>query len=61
MTENEVRVPPGLPKWITAELIADTLLVWQPYYKEKLTTADAVEIMMNVSRLYDVLCRIRVA
>ena len=61
MTENDVRIPPGTPAWITPELVADTLRVWQPYYKEKLTTADAVEIMMNVSRLYDVLCRIRVA
>jgi hypothetical protein len=55
MDTNEIKVPPGLPNWITAELIADTLRVWQPYYKETLTIDDAAEIVMNVGRLYDVL------
>ncbi len=50
-----------LPKWITKESIAETLAVWQPYNKERLTEADAVEMLMNVRRLAEVLCRARQA
>ena len=30
-------VPAGTPDWITAELIAQTIRVWQPYYAAVLT------------------------
>ena len=51
----QVSVPPALPAWITAERIEDTIKVWQPYYKDKLTIEDAVAIMVNITALFDVL------
>ena len=47
--------PPGTPDWITAELIDRTVRVWQPHYRELLTTDDAVERLWNVRRLADIL------
>lgn len=52
ITAKDVEVPPGAPSWITAELIAYTLRVWQPQYDEHLTEDEAVEILWNVSRLW---------
>lgn len=48
------RRPPGAA-WITDEAIADTRRVWSPYYGRELTDAEAVEILMNVRNLADVL------
>ncbi len=48
-------VPAGLPAWITADLIAETLRVWQPYYSEPLTAKDAIGILLNVGNLFAVL------
>ena len=48
-------VPPGAPKWITPEQIEDTLRVWQPYYRQLLTALDALEIMVNVRNLLDLM------
>jgi hypothetical protein len=53
--DNLIVVPPGAPAWITAELIDETLRVWQPYYAEALTVEDAVGIMQAAGRLFDVL------
>lgn len=50
-------VPPGTPAWITRDLVAQTLKVWQPYYKEPLSTQDAVTIVLNVGKLFGVLSR----
>jgi len=52
----DIIVPPGAPSWISAELIAETLRVWQPYYAETLTPIDALDMILNVSRLVDVIC-----
>jgi hypothetical protein len=52
----DITVPPGAPSWISAELIAETLRVWQPYYAETLTSIDALDMILNVSRLVDVIC-----
>ena len=41
-------VPGGAPAWITEELIAHTVKVWQPYYAKPLSACDALEILMNV-------------
>jgi len=49
--------PSDLPRWISPELIAQTLETWQPYYAEPLTPEDAVAIIKNVGRLVDVLTR----
>jgi hypothetical protein len=47
-------VPAGAPRWVTPELLADTLRVWQPYYGS-LTPQDGLSIILNVSNLFDVL------
>ncbi|MBA3313512.1 MAG: hypothetical protein H0T47_09530 [Planctomycetaceae bacterium] len=52
-----VRVPAGVPRWVTPELIAHTLHVLQPYYETPLIAEDALEIMMGVRRLVEVLSR----
>ena len=57
-TLQEIAVPAGAPRWVTPELLADTLRVWQPYYGE-LTSQDALTIIMNVGNLFDVLRRSR--
>ena len=48
-------VPPGAPKWITGNEIEDTLRVWQRYYRQLLTADDALEILINVHNLFDVM------
>jgi hypothetical protein len=48
-------VPPGSPSWVTSDLIAETIRVWQPYYRVPLTSQDAVEMIMSVGQLFDVL------
>lgn len=45
-----------LPDWISQELVQSTIEVWQPYYPQPLTSDDAIEIIMNVAHLFDVLC-----
>jgi hypothetical protein len=48
-------VPPGLPSWVTKDFIEETIRVWQPASKTPLTQDGAIEIIMNMSRLLDVL------
>jgi hypothetical protein len=48
-------VPAGAPDWITAELIQQTIEVWQPYYGSVLTPEEAVTMIQAVGRLYQVL------
>lgn len=48
-------VPPGTPGWITRELIDKTISVWQRFYSNRLTAADAVEMLISVSNLFGVL------
>ena len=43
-----------LPDWLSAELISQTLEVWQPRYRRTLTPDDAIEILLNVAALLDV-------
>lgn len=45
--------PPAAPEWVTAELITDTIVAWQPYYADELTPADALEILLTVGRLFE--------
>ena len=45
-------VPAGTPEWITAELIEQTIRVWQPHYQATLTPEEAVTMILNVGRLY---------
>ena len=48
-------LPPGLPGWVTAELMTMTLEVWQPYYADPLTVDDAVGMLTGAGRLLSVL------
>lgn len=41
------------PEWIDEQLIEQTKAVWGPHYGRTLTTAEAVEILLNVGRLLD--------
>jgi len=54
MADDERRQA-DVPSWVTAELIADTIRTWQPRYKQRLTTHDAIEILMTAGNLVDVL------
>lgn len=40
------------PPWITAELIEQTIRVWQPYYAHPLTPDDAITMLLNVGTLW---------
>ena len=48
-------LPPGLPGWVTADLLALTREVWQPYYAEPLTVEDAVGMLTGSGRLLSIL------
>jgi len=48
-------VPPGLPGWVTPELLELTRNVWQPYYAEPLTVEDASGMLTGVGRLLSIL------
>lgn len=47
--------PAGAPDWVSAELLAETVAAWQPYYEKELTVDDALEIVLAVGRLTDIL------
>jgi hypothetical protein len=55
MNENDNAAQLAAPAWATPELLADTLETWQPYYSQRLTVADALDILLSVSRLIDAL------
>ncbi len=42
-----------LPKWITRDLVAETIAVWSPKYGRRLTEREAIEILLDVGRLFD--------
>ena len=52
---GEANVPPGAPGWITPELVDDTIQTWGPYYIDPLTADDALEILLSVGNLIDLL------
>ncbi len=45
----------GLPSWITADLISETIRAWQPYYAQPLTVQDAIGILLGVGNVFAVL------
>jgi hypothetical protein len=51
------RLPKGAPSWIDAVLIARTIETWQPLYGSPLTPNDALEIILNVAALSEVLSK----
>ena len=48
-------LPPGLPGWVTADLLALTLEVWQPHYADPLTVEDAAAMLTGAGRLLSIL------
>jgi hypothetical protein len=49
------RVPDGAPEWVTPDLIARTIDLFQPKYKEPLTPEASLEIILNTVHLFDLL------
>ena len=50
-------LPPGTPEWITPKLVRSTIETWQPFDQSPLTLDDAVSILRNVGRLFEVMSR----
>lgn len=50
-SSTTVDVPSGAPTWVTPELIAHTLRVWQRFCEQPLTPEDALEIIMGAGQL----------
>ena len=48
-------VPPGAPGWVTVDLINLTIRTWQPYYETILDPDEALTIILNAGRLFDVI------
>ena len=48
-------LPAGTPDWITADLIEQTIRVWQPYYGAVISPEEAVTMIQSVGRLYQAL------
>jgi hypothetical protein len=46
-----------LPGWITADVIAETRAVWQPFYEKELTNDEVVGLLLNVGTLFRILRR----
>jgi hypothetical protein len=45
----------GAPSWITVEIMQDTLRAFRPCYGAGITPGDALEILLNVGNLFEVL------
>jgi hypothetical protein len=45
-------LPPGTPSWVTPALVERTIIVWQPHYPERLTTEQAVEMILAIGWLF---------
>ncbi len=51
-------MPTGpLPGWITADVIAETRAVWQPFYEKELTNDEIVDLLLNIGNLFRLLKR----
>lgn len=48
-------LPAGTPEWMTPQLINSTLQTWQPFYQQRLTIGDAIEILRSTGLLIDLL------
>ena len=51
--EISIKRPPGTPDWVTIELLENTVKTWQPFYNQRLLALDALEIVLNMSKLID--------
>jgi len=50
-------VPPDTPAWITSELVRLTQKVWEPRYGRPLSPEEAITIVRNAGRLFELLSR----
>ncbi len=48
-------LPTGTPPWITPDLVSQTMAVWSRYSPRPLGVEDAVEMLVQVGELYEVL------
>jgi hypothetical protein len=55
IARSATSLPPGAPAWVTTELLASAIAVWQPYYSELLTDQEALDLVLGVGRLFDAL------
>jgi hypothetical protein len=58
-TASTLTLPSGTPAWITQELVAHTLQVWQPRYTQRLSIEDAIDMIRSVARLSDAVASVR--
>ena len=49
--------PPMTTAWVSSQLLARTIAVWSRAYGRPVTTHEAMEILMNVKRLGELLIR----
>jgi len=47
----------GRPEWVSEELLDRTIDLWSRAYQRTVTTQEAMEILMNVKRLAELLIR----
>lgn len=52
-----IALPAGTPGWVTPELVALTLRVWQPKYPLPLSVDDAIAMLIDTGRLVSLLCQ----
>lgn len=45
----------GAPAWVTPEAMKDTLKTFRPYCGTNMTPGDALEILINVGNLFELL------
>jgi hypothetical protein len=50
-----VEVLRGAPSWITPAVVEDTLKTFRPYYGESLSPGDALEMLLRMGRLFELL------
>jgi hypothetical protein len=59
---GEISIPdkamPLSAEWVSEELLLETRNVWSQAYKRVISTDEAIEILMNVKRVAEVLVRI---
>lgn len=52
---RKTALPPGTPDWVTPELLANTIDVWQPYHAESLTPDAALAILLRMGEVLSIL------
>ncbi len=55
--DGSTMLPPGTPLWVSIELIELTKKVWEPRYGKPLSVEEAITIVLNAGRLFELLKR----